>query len=524
MECQDIQIEKNLPQKKEKHKLEKEEVEKQEEEQRSRNQEENQEETEQREKRKKKKEMDERYFECELPTYEEFVKKQRKLLTEDEMIELFKSPILDYLKKKCHELQTHLKESNGYSVYTGECGAFFALARAYEFQQLTKVELLSPSFSFSSFQFIQDLKSREGRIKYLASKRRKSGEIRLTFLSGYTGILCALLVYFIKIEKLSNHLLKDKVDELLEEIGLKGDSKYSLSNEIFLSMEADELLFGRAGIIYSFIFATQLCASLTTINLEPIEKLTKIMIRRGENNLKVMNFTKGNSTPPLYYTWHRSDYLGFVHGLAGICQIILNKISFLPNSTSNENHWKLVQSTIDFILTRQFGSGNFPSRILGPSEDKLVQFCHGAPGVLLLLNSYITSLNEREIDHQYQSKIVKSARLTADCIWKRGLLRKGNSLCHGICGNAYSFLGLYNATKNREMLYYSLKFAEFATNLDHANHTTTNFALTMTPDCPYSLYEGIAGHILLMCDVLQPSNSLLIGAELKDSRVFLDKL
>lgn len=34
-----------------------------------------------------------------------------------------------------------------------------------------------------------------------------------------------------------------------------------------------------------------------------------------------------------------------------------------------------------------------------------------------------------------------------DIIWKRGLLRKGYSICHGVAGNAYCFLELYQTTK-----------------------------------------------------------------------------
>ena len=39
----------------------------------------------------------------------------------------------------------------------------------------------------------------------------------------------------------------------------------------------------------------------------------------------------------------------------------------------------------------------------------------------------------------------KIAEKAGDCIWKFGLLKKGISLCHGISGNAYSLMQLYNA-------------------------------------------------------------------------------
>ena len=41
-----------------------------------------------------------------------------------------------------------------------------------------------------------------------------------------------------------------------------------------------------------------------------------------------------------------------------------------------------------------------------------------------------------------QPKYLAAARRCADVVWHRGLLKKGDGLCHGIAGNAYSFLAL----------------------------------------------------------------------------------
>jgi hypothetical protein len=43
----------------------------------------------------------------------------------------------------------------------------------------------------------------------------------------------------------------------------------------------------------------------------------------------------------------------------------------------------LVRPTIDYLQGIRFPSDNFPSS-LGNSTDKLVQWCHGAPGVVFL--------------------------------------------------------------------------------------------------------------------------------------------
>ena len=40
---------------------------------------------------------------------------------------------------------------------------------------------------------------------------------------------------------------------------------------------------------------------------------------------------------------------------------------------------KLVRPTIDYMLTLQFPSGNYPA-VVGDTDDRLVHWCHGAPG------------------------------------------------------------------------------------------------------------------------------------------------
>ena len=54
---------------------------------------------------------------------------------------------------------------------------------------------------------------------------------------------------------------------------------------------------------------------------------------------------------------------------------------------------EFVRPSIDKILSLQFSSGNFPSS-LENSSDRLVHWCHGAPGVIhLLLLSYQVTLS-----------------------------------------------------------------------------------------------------------------------------------
>jgi len=61
-------------------------------------------------------------------------------------------------------------------------------------------------------------------------------------------------------------------------------------------------------------------------------------------------------------------------------------------------------------------------------DDNLVQWCHGAPGMISLFSRlYILTGKEKYLE------VVLSA---AEVTWKKGLLTKSLSLCHGVVGNA----------------------------------------------------------------------------------------
>lgn len=128
---------------------------------------------------------------------------------------------------------------------------------------------------------------------------------------------------------------------------------------------------------------------------------------------------------PRPWKWHGKAYVGAVHGAIGIItQIVLTDPSWAPK----------LEAELGALLSYQYESGNFPSS-LPPGRDRLVQFCHGAPGVvssLLSIRPYFPELHER-ID-----RVITKGR---ECIWERGLLTKEPCLCHGITGNALALDG-----------------------------------------------------------------------------------
>ena len=51
---------------------------------------------------------------------------------------------------------------------------------------------------------------------------------------------------------------------------------------------------------------------------------------------------------------------------------------------SVQKELKSVQECVDFLLSKQFSSGNYPSSLENP-QDKLIHWCHGAPGAVHLM-------------------------------------------------------------------------------------------------------------------------------------------
>lgn len=104
--------------------------------------------------------------------------------------------------------------------------------------------------------------------------------------------------------------------------------------------------------------------------------------------------------------------------------------------------------TVEFLKSKRLPSGNYISSNDSKS-DRLVQWCHGAPGfVYLFVRAYEITGNNSYIER---------ALAAGDVIWERGILTKGYGLCHGTAGNGYVFLRLYRVTNDQKWLHRAIK-------------------------------------------------------------------
>lgn len=97
-----------------------------------------------------------------------------------------------------------------------------------------------------------------------------------------------------------------------------------------------------------------------------------------------------------------------------------------------------------------------------------------------------------------------------EVVWSRGLLKRVG-ICHGISGNAYVFLSLYQLTGNTKYLYRAKAFACFL--LDGA-HNLISGGEMHGGDSPHSLFEGVGGMAYLFLDMVNPSQSKFPAYEL----------
>lgn len=105
---------------------------------------------------------------------------------------------------------------------------------------------------------------------------------------------------------------------------------------------------------------------------------------------------------------------------------LLQARQIVPDSVSDLALEELLQ-TIDSLLQHQRPDGNLPS-VLGSLDDEVVQWCHGATGLLPLLlhGAKLAASQDRVCAYQH------AAANCGHVCWSRGLSRKGLGLCHGL--------------------------------------------------------------------------------------------
>eukprot|EP00667_Euglena_gracilis_P011449 EG_transcript_11704 len=256
---------------------------------------------------------------------------------------------------------------------------------------------------------------------------------------------------------------------------------------------ADEVLFGRAGYLYCLLFLQR--HANASIPRDVFQFVVEHIIQSGRR--------RPTAPWPAMWTCFGDPYLGAAHGVAGILYMLLLCFEALTPAQQ-----EFVVSCCNLVLGLEV-QGNFPT-VLGDRFAEHVHWCHGAPGFIpLLLRAHAVLRDER---------FLQAAARAGECVWQRGLLRKGTGLCHGIAGNAYAFLSLYRYTHQEKYLYYAWCFCQstWDPGVLQAIAATRDPQRRMqgVPDAPFSLMEGLAGLICFYADLLAPDGSAFPAFEL----------
>ncbi|HLY04970.1 MAG TPA: LanC-like protein [Rhizomicrobium sp.] len=178
----------------------------------------------------------------------------------------------------------------------------------------------------------------------------------------------------------------------------------------------------------------------------------------------------------------RFRFLGFVHGFAGNMLALLRGWDSLDEAQRTKIREVLARTLPGNAICGQSGA-NWRADAFGPMEARLVQICHGAPGMI------VGCADARALTPELRALLCDGG----ECTWQMGPLAKGSNLCHGTAGNGYAFLKLFALTRDQLWLSRARSFASLAieqwreaqTRYDHGR---------------YSLWTGDPGLAIFLWD------------------------
>lgn len=366
--------------------------------------------------------------------------------------------ISEYVKNITKRLQPDKKNVDG-GLYVGISGVSFM------FYYLSKNPFLSENKKFYL----------EKSIEYLRPALETSAGDKTSFLLGDAGSYALATVLN---KELGDEHYKDTL-QMYKTL----HSQYL--NPKFLKCGGDEFFVGRAGYIAGALWMSRELQT-EVFAKEDLYKICDMMVNSGREYSK-----KHNSPCPLMYHYYKTEYLGAAHGISFILQMLLTVPGYLHYNKPAAHDIKV---SVEFIASLQTSDGNWPCCMeeTGLADHKLVHWCHGAPGTVYLMAKAFLVYNEQK----YMDACIRAAEV----VWQKGLLRKGPGICHGVAGSGYVFLLLYRLTADEKYLYRAKAFADFLNSEEFLRDARL-------PDNPETLYEGTAGTVCFLSDLLIPDNA-----------------
>lgn len=263
-----------------------------------------------------------------------------------------------------------------------------------------------------------------------------------------------------------------------------------------------EVLYGRAGLLYGLLRLRK----NDLVSVGDIELVISSIMTRGRFGVSVYqdNIPNQQQSPALMWSWHGKRYLGAAHGVAGILQMLLaSPLDVLHPYVPD------VLRTVEWLIDCQDEDGNWPTKAprhgkASNESNELVQWCHGATGIVILLSTLLELSLQRPqefpVPNRLIDKAVASIRRGGSLVYRHGFLRKGIGLCHGVGGSIYALLSVSDAlalmpgdSDHRHNSVYYFQRAVHLAYVATSYEKLTDDGKMGVPDRPYSLYEGLAG-------------------------------
>jgi len=190
-------------------------------------------------------------------------------------------------------------------------------------------------------------------------------------------------------------------------------------------------------------------------------------------------------------------YYGACHGLAGNAEALLRSASELAPG-SERVIVERAEQTLRIGALRDGVDINWQVSDDDSGLRRLVQWCHGAPGVVSSL-----AVGAR-VDSPAQDRLDGLLEEAGELVWKAGPVAKGSGLCHGSAGNGYAFLALYRRTGDPRWLERARTFAMHAIGQSRR-------ARDRYEQGRYTLWTGDGGLAIYLHHCIHPEQSAFPG-------------
>ncbi len=187
----------------------------------------------------------------------------------------------------------------------------------------------------------------------------------------------------------------------------------------------------------------------------------------------------------------KARYVGAGHGAFGNLAPLVRARDLLSPQRAAEL-FERVPALLEAYVIRDGAAANWWSLGGPPRFGNRMQWCHGAPGVVISLAQYPRN------DERVEALLVAAG----EGIWRAGPLRKGPNLCHGTAGNGFAMLRLGERTGDDRWLRRARRFAMHA--MRQVDAWRAEFGMPA-----FSLWTGDPGVALYVDAVLRNDPALL---------------